>query len=196
MMKKALFISTSHKDLHGNNLKNSPKKSSEIIMNLLSQLKASIIVVVLLALSVQFNAANAQITNDISHEEALKAVLTAKKKAEDSNVLVNIAVVDAGANLKAFIRMNESYLGSIDVAIKKAKTARYFDIATGELGKLTQPGGIIYNIEESNDGLITFPGGVPIKNKEGKIIGAIGVSGGTIEQDHEIATIGANAIIE
>lgn len=123
-------------------------------------------------------------------------MLAAKDKAEQLDVLVNIAVVDAGANLKAFIRMDDSFLGSIDIAIKKAKTSRYFDIDTGDLGKLSQPGGIIYNIELSNDGLVTFPGGVPLKNKEGKIIGAIGVSGGTIEQDHEIASAGANAIIE
>lgn len=138
----------------------------------------------------------AQTSHDISHENALKAMLAAKKKAESLNVLVNIAVVDAGANLKSFIRMDDSFLGSIDVAIKKAKTSRYFDINTGDLGKLTQPGGIIYNIEHSNDGLMTFPGGVPIKNKKGKVIGAIGVSGGTIEQDHEIALTGANAIVE
>ena len=162
-------------------------------MNLLNQFKIYSIVFVLTIVS---NSIQAQITNNISHEDALKAVLAAKKKAEDSNVLVNIAIVDAGANLKAFIRMDESFLGSIDVAIKKAKTARYFNIATGDLGKLTQPGGIIYNIEVSNNGLITFPGGVPIKNNEGKIIGAIGISGGTIEQDHEIAVIGAKAILE
>lgn len=163
-------------------------------MNFFRLLK-TIIILLLLACSFS-NTAQAQITNDLTHEEALKVMLAAKKKAETSKVLVNIAVVDAGANLKAFIRMDESYLGSIDVAIKKAKTARYFNIATGDLGKLTQPGGIIYNIEHSNNGLITFPGGVPIKDKKGKIIGAIGVSGGTIEQDHEIATFGATAIIE
>ena len=149
-------------------------------------------------LFILFNAsvAFAQGSTDISHDEAFKALLAAKKKAEDSNVLVNIAVVDAGANLKAFIRMDESYLGSIDVSIKKAKTARYFNIDTGKLGELTQPGGIIYNIELTNNGLVSFPGGVPIKNKNGKIIGAIGVSGGTIEQDREIATAGAQAILK
>lgn len=149
-----------------------------------------------LILFLLFNAGvlGAQVSYDISDEDALKAVLAAKKKAEKLEVLVNIAVVDAGANLKSFIRMDESFLGSIDVAIKKAKTSRYFDIATGDLGKLTQPGGIIYNIEHSNDGLITFPGGVPVKNEQGKVIGAIGVSGGTIEQDHEIALAGAKAI--
>lgn len=142
------------------------------------------------------NMVRAQITNDISHDEALKALLAAKAKAEKDSVLVNIAVVDAGANLKAFIRMDESYLGSIDVAIKKAKTARYFNIDTGKLGELTQPGGIIYNIELTNNGLVSFPGGIPIKNKDGKIIGAIGISGGTIEQDREIATAGAIAILD
>ena len=162
-------------------------------MNLTKKIKRYIIASVLLLFT---SAIQAQITNDISHDEAFKVLLAAKKKAEKSKVLVNIAIVDAGANLKAFIRMDESYLGSIDVAIKKAKTARYFNMATGDLGKLTQPGGIIYNIELSNNGLVSFPGGIPIKNKEGKIIGAIGVSGGTIEQDHEIATIGALSIIE
>ncbi len=161
-------------------------------MNLLKLLKIYVFTFTMVLIS---NTVNAQITNDITHDEALKALLAAKKKAEDSNVLVNIAVVDAGANLKAFIRMDESFLGSIDVAIKKAKTARYFNIDTGKLGELTQPGGIIYNIEHSNGGLITFPGGIPIKNKEGKIIGAIGVSGGTIDQDRAIATTGAKSIL-
>lgn len=162
-------------------------------MNALKHFRITIFTVILISIS---STGYAQITNDITHEEALKILLAAKKHAEDSKVLVNIAIVDAGANLKAFIRLDESFLGSIDVAIKKAKTARYFDIDTGKLGELTQPGGIIYNIEHSNGGLITFPGGIPIKNKKGEIIGAIGVSGGTIEQDREIATAGAAAITE
>ncbi|WP_298475404.1 heme-binding protein [uncultured Maribacter sp.] len=160
-------------------------------MSLIKPFKNFLLAFMLVLLS---NTVHAQITNDITHEEAFKALLAAKESAEASNVLVNIAVVDAGANLKAFIRMDESFLGSIDVAIKKAKTARYFNIDTGKLGELTQPGGIIYNIEHSNDGLVTFPGGLPIKNKDGKIIGAIGVSGGTIEQDRAIATVGAKSI--
>lgn len=162
-------------------------------MNFLKHLKIWGITLTMLLLS---NGVHAQITNEITHDEAFKALLAAKKKAEESNVVVNIAVVDAGANLKAFIRMDESFLGSIDVAIKKAKTARYFNIDTGKLGELTQPGGIIYNIEHSNDGLITFPGGIPIKNASGKIIGAIGVSGGTIDQDRAIASAGAEAVVE
>lgn len=165
------------------------------IMKLATSARNLSFVLVLLVLGT-CGTVQAQITNDITHDEAFKALMAAKEKAETSQVLVNIAVVDAGANLKAFIRMDESFLGSIDVAIKKAKTARYFNIDTGELGELTQPGGIIYNIEHSNDGLITFPGGLPIKNKEGKIIGAIGVSGGTIAQDREIAMAGARSLVE
>ncbi|WP_236941084.1 GlcG/HbpS family heme-binding protein [Flammeovirga sp. MY04] len=138
----------------------------------------------------------AQNAYDITDEEALKVLLSAKTKAEEMDVLVNIAVTDAGANLKAFIRMDASYLGSIDVAIKKAKTARYFNIDTGELGEMTQPGGIVYNIELSNGGLITFPGGLPIRNKDNVIIGAIGISGGTIEQDRVIAIAAAQSILE
>ncbi|WP_152287527.1 GlcG/HbpS family heme-binding protein [Flavicella marina] len=150
---------------------------------------------ILLCLLFASTQVTSQTTNELSHKQALDIILAAQKSAETSNVLVNIAIVDAGANLKAFIRMDDSYLGSIDVSIKKAKTARYFNIDTGKLGELTQPGGIIYNIEHSNGGLITFPGGIPIKNNHGKIIGAIGVSGGTIEQDREIALAGANSIL-
>ncbi len=162
-------------------------------MNSFKHLKIYTVAVALLLLS---NTISAQITNDISHDEALEILLAAKKKAEKDSVLVNIAIVDAGANLKTFIRMDESFLGSIDVAIKKAKTARYFNIDTGKLGELTQPGGIIYNIELTNNGLVSFPGGIPIKTKNGKIIGAIGVSGGTIEQDRAIAKAGAAAILD
>ena len=118
-------------------------------MKVLKKAKFWIISITLLALS---NTTYGQATFNITHDEAFETLLAAKKSAEDSDVLVNIAVVDAGANLKAFIRMDKSFIGSIDIAIKKAKTARYFDIDTGELGKLTQPGGIIYNIEHSNGG--------------------------------------------
>ena len=136
-----------------------------------------------------------QLPGDITVEQATTILQAAQELATSQEILVNIAIVDAGANLKGFLRMDGSYLGSIDVAIKKAKTARYFNCPTGELGKIAQPGGDIYHIEYSNDGLITFPGGVPIKNKAGIIIGAIGISGGTIEQDHQIASEAAESIL-
>ena len=107
---------------------------------------------------------------------------------------MNIAVVDAGANLTAFIRMDDAWLGSLDISIKKAKTARFFDMPTGVIGSLSQPGGSLYNIEHSNGGLITFPGGIPIKDESGTIIGAIGVSGSTVEDDHAVAEAGVQAV--
>ena len=131
---------------------------------------------------------------DITLQQARTAVTAAMEKAQALGARVNIAVVDAGANLKAFARMDGAWLGSIDVAIKKARTARFFDMNTGEIGKLSQPGGPLYNIEHSNDGLITFPGGVPITDADGTIIGAIGVSGSTVENDHDIASTGADVI--
>ncbi|MEM6772964.1 MAG: heme-binding protein, partial [Bacteroidota bacterium] len=133
------------------------------------------------------NVNQLQLAGDITSAEATKVVQAAERLAKADNVLVNIAVVDAGGNLKAFLRMDGSFLGSIDVAIKKAKTARYFNCATGDLGKITQPGGPIYQIEYTNGGLVSFPGGVPIKDENGVIIGAVGISGGTIDQDHQLA---------
>jgi uncharacterized protein GlcG (DUF336 family) len=131
---------------------------------------------------------------DISDECARDALQAAMEKAAETGCKMNIAIVDAGANLKAFFRMEGAWLGSIDIAIKKAKTARYFDMPTGEIGKLSQPGGPLYNIEHSNGGLISFPGGVPLKDKEGTIVGAIGVSGSTVEDDHAVAMAGAQAL--
>jgi len=136
-----------------------------------------------------------QLPGDITAEQATRILKKAADQAKAEGILINIAIVDAGANLKSFLRMDGSYLGSIDVAIKKAKTARYFNIPTEELGKIAQPGEAIYNIEHSNGGLITFPGGVPIKDKQGTIIGAIGISGGTIEQDRDIAKAAAQSIL-
>jgi uncharacterized protein GlcG (DUF336 family) len=131
---------------------------------------------------------------DITLRQANTVVRAAQKKAEEMGVKMNIAVVDAGANLKAFVRMDNAWLGSVDISIKKAKTARFFDMPTGELGKISQPGGSLYNIEHSNNGLITFPGGIPLKNRRGEIIGAIGVSGSSVEDDHAVAEAGIAAI--
>ncbi len=133
-------------------------------------------------------------TQDITAVQARAVVDAAKAKAAELNTKMDIAVVDAGGNLKAFLRMDGAWLGSVDIAIKKAKTARWFDMPTGEIGKLSQPGGPLYNIEHSNGGLISFPGGVPLKTAQGTIIGAVGVSGSTVEDDHAVATAGAQAI--
>ncbi|PQJ23414.1 heme-binding protein [Tenacibaculum sp. SG-28] len=131
---------------------------------------------------------------NITLAQAEQAIRVAKEKSVEINTKMNIAIVDAGANLVAFSRMDGAWLGSLDIAIKKAKTARYFDMNTGIIGELAQPGQPLYNIEHSNDGLISFPGGIPIINDEGSIIGAIGISGSSVENDHIVAEAGALAI--
>ena len=132
-------------------------------------------------------------TTDITVTQARAAVDAARTSAEEIDTKMDIAIVDAGGNLKAFLRMDGAWLGSIDISIKKAKTARFFDMPTGEIGKLSQPGGPLFGIEHSNEGLITFPGGLPITNPDGTVIGAIGVSGSSVENDHTVAAAGANA---
>jgi len=131
---------------------------------------------------------------NITLAQAEKVIAAAKAKATEINTLMNIAVVDSGTNLIAFAHMDEAWLGSIDISQKKARTARYFNMDSGEIGKLSQPGGPLYNIEHSNGGLITFPGGVVIKDASGVIIGAVGVSGDSVENDHAVAVAGASAL--
>ena len=132
--------------------------------------------------------------NTVNLKTAEKIIQAAKEKAKEIDTKMNICVVDAGANQVAFVRMDGAWLGSADIALKKAKTARYFDMNSGEIGKLSQPGEPLFNIEHSNGGLITFPGGVVLKNKDGEVIGAVGVSGSTVENDHAVATAGAKAM--
>ena len=131
--------------------------------------------------------------SDITIDQARKVLEAAFNYALKKDLKMNIAVVDAGANLKAFGRMDDAWLGSIDISIRKAKTARFFNLPTGEIGKLSQPGKSLYAIEHSNGGLITFPGGLPIKDASGTIVGAIGVSGDTVENDHAVASAGLEA---
>jgi uncharacterized protein GlcG (DUF336 family) len=130
----------------------------------------------------------------VTHENARQAIASAIRKAEEIGTQMCIAVVDSGANLKAFARMDDAWVGSIDIAIKKARTACLFGMPTGQIGQLSQPGGPLFGIEHSNDGLITFPGGLPIVNEEGILIGGIGVSGSSVENDHVVAKAGVDAV--
>ena len=129
----------------------------------------------------------------VTTEQSTAILDAAQAQAEGMGVTMNIAVVDAGANLIAFRRMDGAWLGSIDIAITKAKTARYFDMPTGDVGALSQPGGSLYGIEHSNGGLITFPGGIPLRDGD-TVIGAVGVSGSTVEDGHAVAQAGATAL--
>ena len=118
---------------------------------------------------------------------AIQAVNAGLKKSTELGTKMNIAVVDRGGNLVAFAREDGAWVGSVDISIKKARTATFFDMESQEIGKLSQPGGSLYNIEHSNSGLITFPGGIPVTTPDGVILGGVGVSGSTVEDDYEVA---------
>jgi uncharacterized protein GlcG (DUF336 family) len=136
--------------------------------------------------------ATAQKTS-VSLEDARRIIAAAEKKAQEIGQPMNIAVADEGANLVAFIRMENAWLGSIDIAQKKAFTSRAFDIATKDLAQHSQSGNQFFGIHASNDGkVMIFAGGIPLKSG-GKVVGAIGVSGGSGEQDHAVAEAGAAA---
>ena len=131
---------------------------------------------------------------NITLAEAENALAAAKTKASEMNTKMNICIVDAGSNMVAFARMDGAWIGSVDISQKKAKTAAWFTMDTAALSPLVQPGSSLYNIEHSNGGMITFPGGVVIKNAGGEVIGAIGVSGSSVEDDHAVASAGAAAV--
>src|SRR6187402_946823 len=123
--------------------------------------------------------------------DARKIIAAGEKKAEEIGQPMNIAVADSGGNLIAHIRMDGAWIGSIDISIKKAFTSRAFDISTKDLAIQSQPGDQFYGIHVSNNGkVIIFAGGIPLK-RECQVIGAIGVSGGSGEQDHLVAEAGA-----
>lgn len=130
---------------------------------------------------------------DIARELAQSVVDAALRRAGELDLLMNAAVVDSGSNLKAFARMDGAWLGSIDIAIKKARTARLFDMESGAIGPMAQPGESLYHIEFSNGGLITFAGGIPLRLDDGSVVGAIGVSGSTVDNDETVAEAGVQA---
>src|SRR6266545_1093508 len=124
----------------------------------------------------------------VTLSDARRVIAAAEAKAADIEQPMNIAVVDSGGNLVAHVRMDRAWLGSIDIAINKAYTARAFDIATKDLAEHSQSGGQFFGIHASNNGkIMIFAGGIPLK-KEGKVVGAIGVSGGSGDQNHTVAT--------
>jgi len=129
----------------------------------------------------------------VTLKDAKNVIAAAERKAAELEQPMNIAVADAGGNLIAHVRMDDAWMGSIDIAIKKAFTARAFDIPTKDLAALSQSGGQFFGIHASNDGrVMIFAGGVPLK-RGGKVVGAIGVSGGSGVQDHAVAEAGAAA---
>ena len=129
----------------------------------------------------------------VSLADARRVIAAAEKKAAEIGQPMNIAVADGGGNLVAHVRMDGAWIGSIDISQKKAYTSRAFDIATKDLAEHSQSGGQFFGIHASNDGkILFFAGGIPLK-KDGKVVGAIGVSGGSGAQDHAVAEAGAAA---
>ena len=129
----------------------------------------------------------------ITLKDARGIIAAAEKRAEEIGQPMNIAVVDAGGNLVAHVRMDNAWIGSVNIAINKAWTSRAFDISTKELGENSQPGADFYGIDVSNGGkVMIFAGGIPLR-KDGKVVGAIGVSGGAGKQDQAVAEAGAES---
>ena len=125
--------------------------------------------------------------------DAKRMIEAGEKKAAELGQPMNIAVADAGGNIVAHVRMDGAWIGSIDISQKKAYTSRAFDIATKDLAEHAQSGNQFFGIHASNNGkIMIFAGGVPLK-KDGQVVGAVGVSGGSGEQDHAVAEAASTA---
>lgn len=135
-----------------------------------------------------------QLPGDLTQAQAEKVMAGALSKAVEQGVPMNIAIVDAGGNLKAFCRMDGAFLGSIDISIVKARTARMFNMSTLDFGAASQPGKELYGIEVTNGGLVIFGGGELLQDKNGVIVGAVGVSGGSVAEDVNVAKAGVKAL--
>ena len=134
-----------------------------------------------------------KVKESISLEEARRVIAAAEQKAHEIGQPMDIAVVDAGGHLRAHVRMDGAHIGSISIAINKGYTAIAFQGETAGLQELTRPDGPIYGLSDAHGGrIVVFPGGIPLV-RDGEIVGAVGVSTGTIEQDQEVAEAGAAA---
>jgi len=132
---------------------------------------------------------------ELTSRKAEAIVTAAALKALEIGIAASIAVLDGSGHLKAFVRMDGAWLGSIDVAVRKAKTSVLFEISTEAVWQVCQPGAQAHGLETTNGGLVTFAGGIPLTAK-GRLLGAIGVSGGQVAQDLEIARAGTSAFAE
>jgi uncharacterized protein GlcG (DUF336 family) len=130
----------------------------------------------------------------LTSDRADALIKAAKEKAAEIGIAASIVVLDAAGQLKAFSRMDGAWLGSIDVAMKKARTSVLFEMETQMVWEVCKPGAQAEGLERTNDGLVTFAGGIPLKAPDGRLVGAIGVSGGQVAQDSEIARAGSKAL--
>jgi uncharacterized protein GlcG (DUF336 family) len=131
----------------------------------------------------------------ITLEETKKLISSAEQKAHEMGLAMNIAVMDAGRNLVAFHRMDGAWVASIDIAIDKAFTSAGRGLTTREIGEMAQPGEPLFGINTTNGGrIVIFAGGIPL-TRDGEVVGAIGVSGGAVDEDHEVAEAGVAAFV-
>jgi uncharacterized protein GlcG (DUF336 family) len=130
----------------------------------------------------------------LTSDEAEALIKAAKAKAADIGIAVSVVVLDFGGHLKAFSRMDGAWLGSIDVAMKKARTSVLFEMETQKVWEVCRPDAQAHGLELTNDGLVAFAGGIPLKGSDGQLLGAIGVSGGQVTQDFEVARAGWEAL--
>ena len=129
----------------------------------------------------------------LTTQDARDLISAGEAEAAEIGVPMIISVLDAGGHLKAFVRMDGALLGSIDIALKKAKTAVLFGMNTEDVGEFCKPGGPSPGLAATNDVLVVFAGGVPIRNEAGEVIGSVGVSGGSVDQDYAVAIAAAAA---
>jgi uncharacterized protein GlcG (DUF336 family) len=129
----------------------------------------------------------ARATLSLSIEQAEAVIRSARDKAREIGVPMNVAVLDGAGHLKAFVRMDGAVLGSIDVALKKAKTAVLFGMNSEAVGEFSKPGGSSPGLAATNGGLVVFAGGIPIRDASGAVVGSVGVSGGAVDQDYSVA---------
>lgn len=130
----------------------------------------------------------------ITLEDARRVISAAEEKAREIGVPMNIAVLDGGRNLKAFARMEDAWLGSIEISIDKAYTSTSFDMSTQDLASQAQPGQPLFGINTtSNSRVVIFAGGIPLQ-RDGQVVGAVGASGGTPDQDQQVAEAGVAAL--
>jgi uncharacterized protein GlcG (DUF336 family) len=130
----------------------------------------------------------------LTSEQADTLIAAARSKAKTIGIAVCVAVLDRAGHMKAFSRMDGAWLGSSDVALRKARTSVLFEAETQAIWDICKPDAQAHGLEHTNGGLVTFVGGIPLRGPNGDLLGAIGVSGGQVEQDFVIATAGAASL--
>ena len=133
-------------------------------------------------------------SNALNLETTTRIIAAGQEAAAGIGVAMCIAIVDTAGTLVAFQRMDGAWLGSVDISQRKARTSALFPMPSAVLGEMSQPGGPIYGVEATNGGLVSFGGGLPLAAADGTVVGAVGVSGGMVDQDVAVAEAVAKAV--